>query len=277
MDYVLNVKPSSYEFSLFCESEDCNKDGRLPRWLKFNLTQPKSHGEPEEIQLLFVPELPTADHLSLFFVIKSVSGIDQLSEPSNRAEVILSLSIPTTTTNNPIITDDRNNDKSATIGAIVGGIIVGLLLLLCIGVLFYFYIYKPRRVPPKNNKVKSPVPDRPDSGTEVSGSFRATSFRDRGSMRRVESFPVLLYTHDQIKDFKKKVDPPLYRPAIVPKPWMSMNVLSNSGSNKDSDCKSLSSSSTVPVTDKSKSSDIKQLDDISQTSEASQPGEAVKF
>ncbi|GFY73682.1 uncharacterized protein TNIN_158901 [Trichonephila inaurata madagascariensis] len=268
---------SSYEFYLFCESEDCNKNGSLPGWLKFNSTEPKAkfHGQQEEVELLFVPELPRADNLALFFVIKSVAGIGKLSDASNRAEVILSLSIPITTTNNPIITDDRNNNKSATIGAIVGGVIVGLLLVLCISILFYFYVYKPRKASFKDNE--NPAPARPMNGTESTDSFRATNFRDRGSLRRVESFPVLLYTHDQLKDFKKKVDPPLYKPAIVPKPWMSMNVLSNSEPNKDGDCKSLGSSSTVPVADKNKSSDIEQLDDISHTSGASQPGKSVRF
>ncbi|GIX67626.1 uncharacterized protein CEXT_364431 [Caerostris extrusa] len=276
---TLLFSATRYEFYIFCESKDCFEDGRLPLWLKFNQTRPKpqAHGEPEEAHLMFTSEMPKNQNLTLSVFIKSKAGIGQPSDFSNKAEVVITGCIESSTTIAPITKDDKKRiSQSGYIGVAAGSILIGGFLLLCAGVWCYLYVWKPRSAKHVEDGNKSSIPENLDRASEVSGSFKAVHFRDRNSqMRRVESFPVILYTHDQIKDFKKKVDPPLYRPAIVPKPWMSMNVLSNSESHNTGDSKSLGSTSTVPINDKYKSTEIKQLGDSSQTPEVSQSGKLV--
>ncbi|XP_055931789.1 calcium-activated chloride channel regulator 2-like isoform X1 [Argiope bruennichi] len=273
-------KASSYEFYAFCDLEDCD-GGKLPKWLKLNQTEPKPrpHGELEEVAFLLTPEVPKIENLRLFFAIKSVGENGQQSYQSNKAEILLSISAEASTTTAPITDDDKKLAPSDPTGIIVGGTIIGILLFLCLAAVFYLYVIKPRRFSkPSNIDANDYFQDKNQNGTEVSGSFKALSIRDSGSssMRRVESFPVILYTHDQIKDFKKKVDPPLYKPAIAPRPWMSMNVLSNSDLKRGGDAKSIGSASTLPMNEKYRSTEMKQLDDVSLKSETPHSEEAIK-
>ncbi|GBN05827.1 hypothetical protein AVEN_215185-1 [Araneus ventricosus] len=276
--YSILLSASCYEFYVFCDLEDC-EDGKLPKWLKLNETEPepKSYGEPEEVVFLFTEEIPKIENMPLFFAIKSVGEKGKVSVLSNKAEILLSLSPEPSTTTAPIT---KKLAASDTTGIIVGCTIIGVLLLLCLGAVLYFFVFKPRRhAKPSDIDNNDYFQDKNQDGTEVSGSFRAvpTRNRDASSMRRVESFPVLLYTHDQLKDFKKKVDPPLYKPTIAPRPWMSMNVLSNNELNKGGDSKSVGSASTLPMNDKHRSAEMKQLDDISLASETPQSEEPIKF
>lgn len=162
------------------------------------------------------------------------------SDLSNIVEIFRpSETLPEITTEEPAV----KTGQVSKIGTIVGWVIGGVLIIICIlGVVIYFRRKQKHKQPELNNTEEN------RDNYKIKPTFPATDIppMKTATVKRIESFPVLLYTHDQIKDFKNKEnDQPLHKSNVPPKQWKSLDVISMLEKKGDKDTKSLGSSSTV--------------------------------
>lgn len=263
--WLLLFSVSSYEFLVICKSKDCKENGQLPEWITFksSIPTPSISGEDELAVFLFDSGAPKNETVS--FGLKSVNHNGQFSDTSNLVTVKFEERSEPPTIIDPIDNKDSGISQTAIRG-IVGGSVLGLFLLICIAVVVHKTAKKVRgpraRDIPKSECINLGF-------AESTKDLKNIDSRD-GTMRRVESFPVVLYTHDQVKDIKnkkEKKEPPLYNHHVGPKPWLSLDSLPRK-SNKEGDNKGVDSVSTLPANDiNSLSNEMKQLDNISHSSE----------
>lgn len=162
------------------------------------------------------------------------------SDLSNIVEIFRpSKTLPEITTEEPAV----KTGQVSKIGTIVGWVIGGVLIIICIlGVVVYFRKKQKYKQPELNNTEEN------RDNHKIKPTFSATDIppMKTATVKRIESFPVLLYTHDQIKDFKNKEnDQPLHKSNVPPKQWKSLDVISMLEKKGDKDTRSLGSSSTV--------------------------------
>lgn len=290
--WSLLFSASSYEFFVFCESEDCKENGQLPEWITFNnsITTPSVSGKEETVILYLNSSAPINETISLSLQATSYNG--KISEISNRVYVKLGeFSQPP-----PIVDPDDNKGISqATIRAIVGGSVLGLFILICIAFVVHSSAKKKRAQTPRdipksecvNNGFSDSTKDLRNIDSRDGSSKEIDDTRDmsskqkddtrNGSSKKRESLPVILYTHDQIRHIKEKTKtPPLYGTNVGPKPWLSLDSLSRR-LNEELDSKSENSARTLPAdgTDYS-AEEVKQNVDTAPTIKVPQE-RAVKF
>lgn len=131
-------------------------------------------------------------------------------------------------------------------GSIVGFSVLGILVAICILAVLIFYI-----------KNKSKRRARKPDVYEIEENNYVQEVRSIDlpmnivPLQRTDSFPVVLYTHDQIKDRKEKdKSSPLYKSNIPPKAWASLDAIQNARSGQvDRDTKSLGRQSTIGAID----------------------------
>ncbi|XP_071039742.1 calcium-activated chloride channel regulator 1 isoform X1 [Parasteatoda tepidariorum] len=248
-------KASNYQFLLFCQLQDC-RDGILPNWISFpnKIEKPKDSGKDEAVKVEFYQGKP--DNITVYLTLKTENHNHQFSEESNRVYIKLTPNDPQETTTSIITEDDSKGFRGPTAGSIVAYVIIGLAILMLICGIVYFLLDRTRRGRALEELNTPAAFMSVDSSGEIF-SFKNVAPPAENPIRRAESIPVVLYTHDQIKDFKNKTkQPPLYRSDVEPKPWVSLNALTDRNG-------SSSSNSTINVGDgKTQSGEIRQLNDM---------------
>lgn len=199
-----------------------------------NPPPPLNYGNEQQLKIKITDQTQI-----LSICIIAVNEKNKTSDLSNIVEIFRPSETPEITTEEPVV----KTGQVSKIGIIIGWIIAGVLIIICIlGVVVYFR-RKQKHKQPELNNIEENRDDR-----KIKPTFAATDIPPMKTVnvKRIESFPVLLYTHDQIKDYKNKEnDQPLHKSNALPKQWKSLDVISMLEKKGDRDTKSLSSSSTV--------------------------------
>ncbi|XP_035223909.1 calcium-activated chloride channel regulator 2-like isoform X1 [Stegodyphus dumicola] len=255
---------SSYALKLCLKQEDCSGNSSFSSWVKEKfIPKPELYGIKQKATIVFDAMVPKNQTLHIGIQSKNENG--KVSELSNLVSLSLMYISPDEMTTTEIPREEEGKStKSSEIGIIVGSTVIAVFLLIALTAVIYFYVYKPRWQ-------KQTVADKQNSTIIENNSIQklesSTQPNNYGSsMRKVESFPVLLYTHDQIKDHRsKRKEAPLYTSNVATKPWMSLDPLPNKPQ-AHLETRSLGSQSTLDVEDEKNSElpEIQQLHDTSQ-------------
>ncbi|XP_054706113.1 calcium-activated chloride channel regulator 2-like isoform X3 [Uloborus diversus] len=263
-----------YEFLLFCKNEGCELDGLLPSWIMLEEKPvPTEYGSAQKAKISL---MKTASNNGTFSIsLKAINKHGKISEESNKVSFSLKQDMEEIiTTKAP--EEDETTKSSPPVDVIVGSCVAIVLVVIIVAVVLYVLAEKKMKARNRATDLEG----RAEYKNRVnSKTFDATDHRNKDDlMRKAESFPVILYTHDQIKDCKnKKKDPPLYEAGVAPKPWMSLDALPSNKLNKskkNGDNESLGSSSTNIAKDDEPTKEMNQLDNISQESA---PGKVDRF
>lgn len=196
-----------------------------------NNPPPLNYGNEQQLKIKVIDQTQI-----LSICIIAVNEKNKTSDLSNIVEIFRpSETVPEITTEEPVI-------KTGQIGTIIGWVIAGILIIICILGIVFFFRRKQKHKQPELN-----IEENKDDH-KIKPRFVATDIphMKTANVKRVESFPVLLYTHDQIKDYKNKEnDQPLHKSNAPPKQWKSLDVIAMLEKKGDRDTKSLGSSSTV--------------------------------
>lgn len=200
-----------------------------------NNPPPLNHGKEQQLKVKIIDKTKILSIGIIAFNEKNktsdLSNIVEISRPRE--------TLPEITIEEPVV----KTGQASKIGIIVGWVIGGVLIIICIlGIVIHFR-RKQKHKQPELNSTEENEDDR-----KIKPAFLATDIppMKTATVKRIESFPVLLYTHDQIKDYKNKEnDRPLYKSNVPPKQWKSLDVISMLEKRGDKDTKSLGSLSTV--------------------------------
>lgn len=242
--YTFLFSASKYEIKLFCEGENgTNCDGnKMVRIL--NTPDPTVYGTEQKVDIHILNKTK-----ALFVSIAAKNEKNKESEASNIVQICSPISIPPVimTETPEITTRIHATSKEAIAGYVIGGIVVATCITVAI---VYFNKRKTKKRSKKSDvrEIEENVHDQ-----EVTSGFNAEDYPPRRELplKKIETFPVLLYTHDQIKDIKdKNKNSPLYKSNIPPKAWASLDAMANKSNEQGNrDTKSLSNSSTLRVSD----------------------------
>lgn len=230
--YKFLFSASRYAIKVICGKENttqCN----IHEVIEVLYNSPQlNYGKEQQLKIKIIDKTQILSIRIIAFNEKNKS-----SDLSNIVEIFRpSKTLPEITTEEPAVTK---------LGIIVGWVIGGVLIIICIlGVVVYFRRKQKDKQPELNNTEEN------RDNHKIKPTFLATDIppMKTATVKRIESFPVLLYTHDQIKDFKNKEnDQPLHKSNVPPKQWKSLDVISMLEKKGDKDTKSLGSSSTVNI------------------------------
>ncbi|KFM75756.1 Epithelial chloride channel protein, partial [Stegodyphus mimosarum] len=257
---------SSYALKLCRKQEDCSGNSSFSSWVKEkSIPKPETYGTKQKATIVFDATAPKNQTVHIGIQSKNENG--EVSELSNLvAFSLMYISLDEITTIETPREEEGKSTVSSEIGIIVGSTAIAIFLLIALTAVIYFYVYKPRRQKQTVNDKENRTIIENNSIQKLKSSTQLNNYGS--SMRKVESFPVLLYTHDQIKDHKsKKKEAPLYPSNVATKPWMSLDPLPNK-SQAHLETRSLGSQTTLDVEDEKNSElpEIQQLHDTSQES-----------